>query len=745
MLPTAATTRERAVASLSVVPIAVGVMGFSYATTQLALLRELLGAFSGNEMVLGFVLGGWLLLMGLGTLAGRFARTFKNPVLVLAFLQGLMAVLPPVQIFLIRALRNLVFTRGADIGPLQTLSAVLVILLPYCLVGGSALTAASAICSRREGPRGIGHVYLADALGSIAGGLLFSLVLVHWLDHIGILLVSASMNLLAVAALAGSEGRTVLRAVAVAVAALLPPVGFLANPDAVSLKLQYPSQHVYLRANSAYGNLLVLESGKQLDFLQNNLPIASSRDDWRVEETVHYAMAQRPTARRVLLAGGSIGGAPAEVLKYSTVEQLDCVELDPALIRLGQQVMPEKLEDRRIHLIALDARWFVRSRAAALRHREPARTELRTPPPYDVVLVDVPLPSTAQLNRFFTAEFFQEARGVMTPGGVLAFSLGEYGNYISPGLGRVLACARTTLSSCFRNVKLLPGERVFFLASDGPLFDDIASRLEAAGIENRLLKRHYLETQLAPDRVNELTRAVAMVAPVNRDFDPVLYFYHLQHWLSQFDSRLGFFSAIAALALLAYMLSQKATALVLFASGFAGMALQMVLMLMFQVLCGSLYYQVGVIVSVFMVGLAAGAWLANRRPPEWPGSRRGDVFLLRLVTVLVAVFALFLPNVLRLGAGWDTALGIKAMFWTLAFLLAGLLGLQFPIANRIQFDLTAAPVSRLYTADFLGAFAGALVTCTLLIPLIGVTAVCYLTAGLNLVAAVIFGLRSRFS
>ena len=38
--------------------LAVGALGISSVMTQLALMRELLGAFSGNEMVLGVVLGG---------------------------------------------------------------------------------------------------------------------------------------------------------------------------------------------------------------------------------------------------------------------------------------------------------------------------------------------------------------------------------------------------------------------------------------------------------------------------------------------------------------------------------------------------------------------------------------------------------------------------------------------------------------------------------------------------------------
>lgn len=45
--------------------------------------------------------------------------------------------------------------------------------------------------------------------------------------------------------------------------------------------------------------------------------------------------------------------------------------------------------------------------------------------------------------------------------------------------------------------------------------------------------------------------------------------------------------------------------------------------------------------------------------------------------------------------------------------------------------------SRLYTADFIGACLGALLPSTLLIPLIGVPAVCILIAALNAVAGIV--------
>ncbi len=71
----------------------------------------------------------------------------------------------------------------------------------------------------------------------------------------------------------------------------------------------------------------------------------------------------------------------------------------------------------------------------------------------------------------------------------------------------------------------------------------------------------------------------------------------------------------------------------------------------------------------------------------------------------------------------------------LTLLLAVLVGMEFPLAARVDFQDPAATSARLYAADYLGAALGALLVSTLLIPVLGVFMVCFLTAGLNLLAA----------
>ncbi len=432
-------------------------------------------------------------------------------------------------------------------------------------------------------------------------------------------------------------------------------------------------------------------------------------------------MVQRPEARRVLLVSGGISGTAREILKYG-VPAVDYVELDPLILTLGKRFLPANLADERIRVINTDGRLFVK----------------QTPERYDVVIIGVPAPATAQLNRFYTAEFLAEVKRVLARDGVVSFALGQYENYVSRELARMLSSACLAVKQSFRNVLVIPGGRVFFLASDGPLYPDIAARVEQRNIQTKLVNRHYLDGMLTADRMADLVSATAQPAAVNRDFSPILYYYHLRHWMSQFNFQFGLLQAGLVVLLGFYLFRLRGNALVLFASGFAASALEVVLLLAFQVLCGSVYHQVGVIVTVFMTGLAVGALIANRLANLASGSLSA---LALAIAGYAAVLPFLLPLLNRLGGSPASLVLVKVTIALLTLVLAALVGMQFPLANRLEFDGTVAGASRLYTADFVGAFLGALLACTLLIPLIGVFGVCWLTAALNVAAGLVGGRR----
>ena len=105
--------------------VAVCCLGVSAFLTQVTLMRELLSAFSGNELVFGIVLGNWMLLTGLGAALGKTAGRLKSPQTVFVLAQVLVAVVPIGEVFLLRTLRNVVFIRGAEVGVTETVVTLL--------------------------------------------------------------------------------------------------------------------------------------------------------------------------------------------------------------------------------------------------------------------------------------------------------------------------------------------------------------------------------------------------------------------------------------------------------------------------------------------------------------------------------------------------------------------------------------------------------------------------------------------
>lgn len=695
--------------------VAICGLGISAFMTQLTLMRELLAVFSGNELVLGIVLGNWLLLTGLGAYLGRTAGRLRDPAGVLIAAQVAIAVLPVGQVFLLRALRNQVFLPGAAVGVTETVVSCLVLLAPYCLVAGYLLTLASLLLATGRGAASIGQVYFLDNVGDVLGGLLFSvLILFERLDHFSILYIPAALNLALAATVAVAFRRRLLLAAAV-VSVLLVGLAWRYDLNRVSSQLLFPGQTIVYQGNSAYGSLLVTRAHGQYNFVGNGVVLFSTHNVGVVEETVHYAMAQRPLARRVLLISGGVSGTAREILRYPRAV-VDYVELDPLILRVAARYLPESLADPRIRVFASDGRRFVRQSGER----------------YDVVIVDVPDPSTSQINRFYTREFFAEVARRLVPDGVLCLSLGHYENYMSAELADLVAVTSATLRREFDNLLMLPASEIYFLASDGPLTADVAGRIERQGIRTELVNRHYLEATLSPDRLAAVARAARPDAPINRDFNPLLYYYHLRYWMSQFRTRLGLLEAALAGLLLICLLRARPVSFAIFTTGLAASALEVVLLVGFQILVGCVYYQVAIIVTMFMIGLGIGSWTMNRHLGRWGG--RG----LAGLEFGMAVYALIVPAVLlglgRIGSGAIQPAAAQVVVPMLALLLAVMVGLEFPLAGKTAFRTVSETAAGLYTADYLGAALGALWVSTLLIPLLGVLPVCLLAAGLNLLS-----------
>jgi spermidine synthase len=251
--------------------------------------------------------------------------------------------------------------------------------------------------------------------------------------------------------------------------------------------------------------------------------------------------------------------------------------------------------------------------------------------------------------------------------------------------------------------------------------------------------------------------------PVNRDFEPIAYYFDVVLWSTQF--KLGYsrwFRAAAHIAfndvidtvlivlllvavLLAFVPAREkrarsAAACCMAATGFTLMALQIFLLLAFQSVYGYVYHQLTILIAMCMAGIAFGSWLGIRRirSSDLPPYRTMATtqFLLALSGPALIFVVSLLSKTSGMAATW---LAVQFVFPALAALCGMLGGYQFPIATEIYLHdrSSGSKLGTLYAIDLLGGCAGALLLSSYLIPVFGFWKTAWLSAAVNLAPALL--------
>lgn len=770
--------------------------GMAATLAQLVGLRELLVVFAGNELTIGIVLAAWLLVLGAGAAAaGGVLRADPSARHLGQWLAGLavaLAVAVPAQVFAIRHARAwLGVPPGEYATPPAIAAAAALTLLPTCLAVGLALPLACRRMALAEPPSGGGHAAAAAAaygwegLGSMLGGLAAAWLLLPHLTPLRLALAGSAAALSAAAAAGASRawrGAALAVALALAAAALGGPAWLVRAerrsdearwrvlgvlPDAAPARTGTAVALVDSR-DTVYQNLAVAAQAGQFTLYGNGEVMFVFPDAASAEHAVHGVMAQTPRARRVLLLGGNPVGDIPELLKYP-LERLVYVEIDPGVGAAVRAALPEAFArvvgDPRVAVVAQDGVRYVQ------RCRET----------FDAVLVNAPAPSTAAANRYYTREFYVSVRRLLAPGGFVKASVVS-SERLERAAAMLGASIDRTLRAVFPVVLVTAGQETVWLAgataapegggvdAAGLTLDraTLAARSRAAAVPATAFRPEYF---LGADELDPAKRALverrfaAADAQVNTILRPAAYFQQLvlwgemagtagSRWLARLRG-LHPVQAAAWLAGLAVLLPAIGAALrcrppvdrlrarwpralagfQLATTGLAGMALNVVLVFVFQSLYGYVYARMGAIVAAFMGGLIAGAAsgraLVLRAP--WAALRA-----LAGVDVLMLALTLAVAALVRLAAGagggaaavpseWLVYLAVAACGWCV--------GAEFPLANRVFVVAGGAPATAAALAsasDSVGAAAGSLLVGVALLPVFGVPSTCLVLAALKL-------------
>jgi len=729
-------------------------MGFTAMIAQVVLLRELVVFFSGNEMTVGIILTFWLLgtALGSGPLSRLFSPVRQPATLFMSSLILIVVLLPASLSFIRLAKQIFVIPLGEMVPPYAIFLVPLIALTPICVIMGLLFPLGCQLLTQTKVDTVAsipGYVYLYEAIGSGIAGFVTSIFLFRFFENAQIAALVCLVYVVAAVSLAWMiypryRPWTIGSAVLIALFILMFAPKF---DQALHRRAWLPLQ--LLRSKTTiYGNIVVTQLGEAISFYENGVIMFTHPDPMAAEEAVHFALLQHPQPRRVLLIGGDAAGILPQVIHHPSIQRTDLVLLDPTAIQLAKQYirsLPAVLKDERLNIWHMDGRLFLK------------KSNQR----FDVVIINLPEPSTALINRFYTQEFFELAQRHLSEHGILSFSIPSSENVLSEEQTVLLSCLYQTMLRSFPDIVLIPGSQVHFIGCIAPNVltrdsNQLVQRLTQRQLPTQYVREYYVPFRMTPARMRYIIDKVAHYPTqiVNRDFQPIGYFYSIMLWLTAFKIDLAlvlkvltrwrmWLIAMILAAMVIGLLRNSARAkkradpqpvmlMAIFMIGLFAISLEIVIILGFQAIYGYAYYQVALIMSGFMIGLMLGSWISLR---NIAAGRFGISDFIFFQIIGVAFPLIIWITFLGLARITLPSVAVQAVFLVLIAGVGIIAGYQFPLANRLLFH----PEQRiervggtLYAADLFGSVAGVLITSIVLVPILGLGYTALLFSLLNL-------------
>ena len=456
------------------VPVAAAVVGFSFLLMELVWYRLLGPLLGGSSYTFGLILAVALLGIGAGGLLYGAGEGGRRPTL-LAFagtcsLEALCLALP-------FALGDRVAVLAALLRPLSgagfyalaggwTAVTVLVV-LPAAVVAGYQFPLLIALlgAGRRRVGREVGVTYAANTLGAIAGSIAGGFGLIPWLTAPGVWRLVALL-LLALAGVAivlgwraGRRGGESRRAAGLPLAAgalgLLccaatgptpfwrhSPIGAgrvttadWNGPNDVKSAIETQNRRIVWQADGVESSV-ALDLSEEYAFIVNGKSDGSALGDSPTQVMSGLVGAVlHPGVRRVLVIGLGTGSTAGWLARVPTVERVDVVELEPAIVHVARtlsQINQDVLANPKVHLVIGDGREVL----------------LTTSETYDLVFSEPSNPYRAGVASLFSADFYRSVRRRLRPGGIFLQWLQGYELD-----AQVVRTAYATLASVFPAVE----------------------------------------------------------------------------------------------------------------------------------------------------------------------------------------------------------------------------------------------------------------------------------------------------
>ena len=174
-----------------------------------------------------------------------------------------------------------------------------------------------------------------------------------------------------------------------------------------SVKFSIKVRRQLFSTQSEFQQIDVFDSEEFGIFLTiDGLMMATQKDEFIYHDMiVHVPMASNLDIKNVLVIGAGDGGTVRELTRYETVEHIDMVEIDKAVVEASKEYLPflaGKLDDERVTINYADGLKFVRNKQNE----------------YDLIIVDSTDPFGPG-EGLFTKEFYGNCYEALKANGIL--------------------------------------------------------------------------------------------------------------------------------------------------------------------------------------------------------------------------------------------------------------------------------------------------------------------------------------
>lgn len=558
-------------------------LGLCSLATQTVFIRFILSSQIGGELYAAIAIGCWIGWVGFGSLMGHripphgrrliwlFSSLVKMPLAFLIFLYPgfFTGVLDPLR-----------FLPLAIFGMAPT--GILYGFLFPLLIGPETRTS---------------HIYRNEAIGSLIGGLSASLWVILGSGDFGLLLVLSMIEFSRFL----SRKRTLL---ILGTVGLLLAVTFNPNIDRAALNIRWPGFKAMDVAHGPSGRWSFLARGDQLTVMHNGRQMGVIPDRASSEEALLWPFLFYPDAEDILL----IGNEGIQIARYLPAG------VKPLMLHGDRAYTRLKIPDLSQIEIGDPLSWTTQRR-------------------FDIVSVLLQGAGSLYDYRMETDLFFERCAGFLNDDGVLYVSTISDENYLAPALADYLSSLKNTLGSFFDSVVVIPGARAGFVC-----FNDPGRRAESGdpyagfrqlNIESPYFNLPLIVNRLAEFRISNLENALDKTAPPNGVLKPASVLRYLSWQGSVFGAARSVFDIytrpyvlivfllliIIPLLLAVLRRLRFSPILGVMGLGFIGMSFEIGIIYLFQTLFGSLHLHLGMILAVFMAGLALGATYSRRLKP----------------------------------------------------------------------------------------------------------------------------------